>query len=239
VEVPAITVTSKVPAAYQKYLRYGFPALAVVVAIMAVVLYILPGINDDLALKEEVDANAAKAQALDAKIATLQGVSIDNLTADLAKAEVALPTEKDIAGFLANINQITANSNTSIQGAQLIAQAAVSKTTTSNAIQFQLIIKGNYPALRTFLTKVETARRVMTLLSININAADNGQLAADLSVDTYYEPAPAVTPGNPDPLPVRTAAQTGILAQLDNRTNLVPPIPTPSSSGRVDPFSGF
>lgn len=234
-----------VPDQYRPWLKYIYPIVALLIAAGAFALLILPTLNDALALKTEGDQNSATATILDAKLSTLKSADKTKLNDDLDKLEGALPTDKDAAGFLANINLNANTAGVSIQSVQLVpaAAAAASATpgagasTSANVLEFQVAVNGDFPKVRDFLTRIETTRRVMAVKSIALTF--DKDLTASLSIDTYFQPAPTVVPGNVDLLPARTGAQDKIFTDIDSRTVIVPPIITPNASGRTDPFSGF
>lgn len=234
-----------VPDSYKKYLQYLLPVVALAVGLAISAFGMVPAINDDSVAKASADASALRLSAMGSKISQLKSLTQDQttLTEDLAKASAAMPSDKDVAGLLANINQDANASNATVQSAQLIAGALSSGTSGSQVqnkvVSFQLSIAGPFPVIKDFLTKVETTRRVIVVKTLAINGANSTSLTADMSIETYYEPEPNVQPGSDDPLPTLSSQMDKILADLDSRTNYVPAIPTPSSAGRSDPFSGF
>ena len=236
-----------VPEQYRSWLKYLYPLVALIIAAAAFMLLILPTLNDALVLKSEGDDNSAKASNLDQKLSTLKSADKTKLNDDLSKLEGALPTDKDAAGFLANINQNANTAGVAVSSVQLVpspsaaaspaAGATAGATASRNILEFQVSVTGDFPKVHDFLTRVETTRRVMAVKSIALSF--DKALTAAFTIDTYYEPAPTVVPGNFDTLPTRSAAQDKIFSAIDSRTVAVPPITTPNTSGRTDPFSGF
>lgn len=227
----------KVPAKYQPYVPYALPVASAAVAFVVALLLLVPTLTEIFTLKGEAEATTLRAEILEGKVKVLQDIDQAKLTADLAKTDAALPSDNDVAGFLATINEIAASSGSSLEAAQLVTSGA-NKASEKNALDFQVIVKGNFATIKGFLTKVETARRVMVVKSVSINVGEAGKLSADLSITGYYEPTTVVT-NVETALPVRGAAQEKILADLDKRTIYIPPATTPSVSGRSDPFAGF
>src|SRR2546429_4448782 len=235
-----------VPDKYQPWLKFIYPIVAVLIALLAFSLLIIPTLNDAVSLKGETDANGDKAKNLDQKLQVLKSANKDKLNEDLSKLEGALPSDKDAAGFLANVNQDAASAGMPVGGVQLVpvavsaapSTAGATQTSGKNVIQFDVTINGAYPNVRGLLTKLETTRRVMAVNNISLTSSDN-KLSATLTIDTYYEPVPLIISGNADPLPTRTPAQDKIFSGIDSRTVASPPIATPNASGRSDPFSGF
>ena len=93
-----------VPDKYQPWLKFIYPIVAVLIALLAFSLLIIPTLNDAVSLKGETDANGDKAKNLDQKLQVLKSANKDKLNEDLSKLEGALPSDKDAAGFLANVN---------------------------------------------------------------------------------------------------------------------------------------
>jgi hypothetical protein len=199
-------------------------------------LILLPSINSALALKSEVDANGVKAQVVKDKVIALRGQDQAKLTAELAKTEAALPSDKDAARFLATLSELAVTSGASVDNAQLVT-TGTSRGSEKNALDFQVIIRGPFAAVKGFLTNIETTRTVMAVKSMTINLGEAGKLTADLSITGYYEPLTTGVTAIDLPLPDRTAEHEKVLAELDRRTIYVAPTPTPSVSGRSDPFS--
>lgn len=227
----------KIPPKYQPYVPYALPVAASFFAFVVALLFLVPAVTDIFSLKAEVEADGARADVLESKVAVLQDIDQAKLTADLAKTDAALPSDNDVAGFLATINEIATSSGSSLEAAQLVTSGA-NKASEKNALDFQVIVKGNFATIKGFLTKVETARRVMVVKSVSINVGEAGRLSADLGITGYYEPLTVVT-NVETALPTRGPAQEKILADLDKRTIYIPPATTPSVSGRSDPFAGF
>jgi Tfp pilus assembly protein PilO len=240
IPVPNVPVSDK----YQPWLKFIYPVVALAIALTAFSLLIIPTLNDAVALKSESDDNSTKAQNLDQKLQILKGVNNTKLNDDLSKLEGALPSDKDAAGFLTNITEDAATAGVTLGGVQLVpaTTTAVTGTTAATAankvIEFEMVVNGAYPNIRGFLTKLETTRRVMEVTNTLMTSSDN-KLSASLTIDTYYEPAPTVLTGNDSPLPIRTSAQDKIFQDIDSRTVASPPIVTPNTSGRIDPFTGF
>lgn len=232
-----LSFTEKVPPKYQPYIPYALPVAASFFAFVVALLFLVPTVNDIFTLKGEVEADNTRAEILEGKVKILQDIDQAKLTADLSKTDVALPSDNDAAGFLATISEIAVSSGSSLEAAQLVTSGA-SKASEKNALDFQVIVKGNFATIKGFLTKVETARRVMVVKSVSINVGEAGRLSADLGITGYYEPTTIVT-NVETALPVRGPAQEKILADLDKRTIYIPPATTPSVSGRSDPFAGF
>lgn len=227
----------KVPERYQQYVPYAFPIIASLVGMLIALAVLVPTINDVLILKSETEANGERSQILSSKSKILQDIDQAKITAELAKTDAALPSDKDVAGFLATINEIAASSGSTVESSQLVT-SGTAKASEKNALDFQIIVKGNFATIKGFLTKVETARRVMVVKSMSLNVGEAGTLSADLSITGYYEPASTI-PNVEGPLPERGASQEKILADLDKRTIYIPPATAPSASGRSDPFAGF
>lgn len=227
----------KVPPRYRPYIPYALPIGASFLALVVALLFLVPSVTDIFSLKAEVEADSARADVLESKVKVLQDIDQAKLTADLAKTDAALPSSKDEAGFLATISEIATSSGSSLEAAQLVTSGS-SKASEKNALDFQVIVKGNFATIKGFLTKIETARRVMVVKSVSINVGEAGRLSADLGITGYYEPTTVVT-NVETALPTRGSAQEKILADLDKRTIYIPPATTPSVSGRSDPFAGF
>lgn len=228
---------ARIPSSLQPYLAYLIPVVAAAIALIIIVVVLLPSVNDIVTLKADADSNQGRAQSLSGKISDLQNLDQAKLTDELVNTTQALPSDKDVAGFLANINQITSSTGASLEAAQLITTLST-KPSEKNALDFQVIIKGNFANIKGFLTKIETVRRVMVVKSLSINLSDNKVLVADMNITGYYEPQVTVV-GLDDSLPKMTATQEKILTDLEKRTIYTPSVGTPSSSGRSDPFAGF
>lgn len=229
---------ARVPAQYQPYVPYAMPIIAATLGLVMAVAFLLPNVNELISLKSQADDDAARASNLDAKAKKLQGLDQSKLNAELVNTTGAIPSDKDVAGFLSEFSTIAANAGATIDTAQLSPQSAVTKE--KNALDFQVIIKGNFATIKGFLTKIETARKVMIVKSISINVSEDKKLSADLTITGYYEPLATLSASLDDPLPERTDIQEKLLVDLQKRTIYAPPVSTtPSVSGRSDPFSGF
>lgn len=233
----SLNYSEKIPPRYRAYIPYALPIGASFLSLIVALLFLVPSVTDIFTLKAEVEAESSRADVLESKVKVLQDLDQAKLTADLAKTDAALPSGKEEAGFLATINEIATSSGSSLEAAQLVTSGA-SKASEKNALDFQVIVKGNFATIKGFLTKVETARRVMVVKSVSLNVGEAGRLSADLGITAYYEPLTVVT-NVETALPVRGSAQEKILADLDKRTIYIPPTTTPSVSGRSDPFAGF
>lgn len=234
---PLTYLETRVPTQYHQYLPYLFPAVSFLISLVVLLLILLPAVTDIVTLKADADTNQDRAKTLITKVTDLQNLDQAKLTAELVNTTQALPSDKDVAGFLSNINQIASSTGASLEAAQLIT-TITAKPSEKNALDFQVIIKGNFANIKGFLTKIETSRRVMLVKSLSINLSDNQVLVADMNITGYYEPQVTQVAAD-DTLPKLTAAQEQLLTDLEKRTIYIPPTGTPSVSGRSDPFAGF
>lgn len=229
---------ARIPAKYQPYIPYALPIIAATLGLLLAVGLLLPNVNELISLKSQADDDATRATSLATKVKKLQDLDQAKLNSELVNTTGAIPSDKDVAGFLSEFSTIAGNAGVWIDTAQLSPQAATTKE--KNALDFQVIIKGSFTTIKGFLTRIETARKVMVVKSISINVAEDKSLSADLTITGYYEPFANLSANLEDPLPDRTDTQEKLLVDLQKRTIYAPPVSTtPSVSGRSDPFSGF
>ncbi len=227
---------ARIPARYQPYLPYALPIGASVIGLGIALTLLLPNINDIVTIKSQADADGVKSQSLDTKSKALQGLDQAKLTSELVNTTGAIPSDKDVAGFLGEFSLIAGKAGASVDTAQLVTSAAKGE---KNSLNFQVIIKGGFANIKGFLTSIETARRVMVVKSISINVSEDKKLSADLTITGYYEPLANISANLEDSLPERNALQEKLLVDLQKRTIYAAPASTtPSVSGRSDPFSG-
>ena len=233
-----------IPSSYQKYVPYAVPVGAGVALFILILLIFVPGLSPISALlppwgdltshNDTINQQQAQVDRIKQKINMLNQLDQTKLTANLAKAEDGIPDDKDIASTLAVISQIAAAAGTSVTSSSLLTAQSAEK----NSVSYQISLRGTYPAVKDWLVKLENAKRIMTVKSVNLSVADSGQITADMILNSYYEPLPQVSAADA-PLAQTSAAQDQLLAQLDSRTNYPSPTPSTTPSGRADPFAGF
>ncbi len=185
----------------------------VLLAAVAGYFYLLPKYRE---LKEQKQALAKKQVEVSGQEAQLGGVK--DLIADLKQKEAellpldeALPTAPAVPQLLANLEALTSASGLLTANLQLTLPSTVSRAEATAGLepshrrvegvlgsaenlavlQIDLIVKGQYLNLKTFLSNLEQNMRLLDILSLTFTPVEKETGAQDyaLRIQTYYHKA--------------------------------------------------
>lgn len=198
-----LSVVKKIIAKNKPYLM---PVLALILIIVLSTTFVEPKISEIISLQQKLAASQARLDRLTQKANLLNSLDPGQLRQKFKILEGALPSEKDIPGFLVEMQKISNEASVSVEKIELSAgsistTSAAAQTAQANTkdskpdlVSAKVTITGTFTGLRQFLDKTSQARRIVNIKGINLggNAAQkaSGPISLDLIFSIYYQALP-------------------------------------------------
>ncbi|MBI3980714.1 type 4a pilus biogenesis protein PilO [Candidatus Microgenomates bacterium] len=184
---------------FNKYKIYLLPFVIVLVVLYLWTYFLQPKISDIVTARQELAKGQKRLADLTKKAVELQNFDNPELKEKFAVLDSAVPSEKDIAGFLLGIQRIANEASVSV-GLIEVAPGLVStgsaekKPQQDQPVTAKVTIKGTFPAIRDFISKTIQARRLIKIdgLSLSGSVAQKADqpISLALSVSIYFQPLP-------------------------------------------------
>lgn len=220
---------------------YLLPAIVGLAILFSLLIVIRPRVTAIFQLRTKLAQDKEKVSVLEKKLKTLKGLNYDKLLADAKKIEVFLPSDKNLPSLLFNLETLAATSGVQIAAVQLapgeIAPQSGKIEVTGFPIKMTVI--GNFTAIKTFLGKILTGARLMSVdsLTITSTAQATASLSATLDLDSYFQSLDATKVVIDEPLTPLTSEEERVLLKILPSTpvSTFPTVTAPT--GKPDPFS--
>lgn len=214
----------------QRYKVYLLPVVTVVLVIGLTITFLQPKISDILRAREELSQGKSKLDRLTQKASTLSSLDQTALRSKFKTLEGALPSEKDIPGFLVGIQRIANEASISVEAVELSAgsistgsaqtKTVPGGTNSSQVVTAKVTIKGTFGAIRAFLDKSSQTRRLVSIKGISLGGTEaqkaSGEITIDLSFSIYFQPLPTTLGEISASLPQITTEEDKIYQKIAN-----------------------
>lgn len=184
---------------FNKYKIYLLPVVTALVVLYLWTYFLQPKVSDIVIARQELAKGQKRLADLTKKASELQNFDSPELKEKFAILDSAVPSEKDVAGFLLGIQRIANEASVSVGligiSPGLVSTESAQKTTKQEELlPAKVIIKGSFQAVRDFISRTIRARRLITIdgLSLSGNAAQKADeaISLELSMAIYYQPLP-------------------------------------------------
>lgn len=229
----------------EKIKIYLGPVIAVLASFAAVYIFIFPAASQIMITRGEIAVLEDRRSKLAAKAQVLESVSETTLRADLAAAEISLPTDKNASGMISGLENLAASA-----GARLLTfSTAVGKMATAAAgvttekpveekelpnnvksIKVETSLVGTYDQIQSFLGVLNNVNR---LVGIDTLAVD--KTTGKLILLVFYQPLLKTLGDVTSPVEDITAAERNSLRQATQYQLATPELPT-LPAGKANPF---
>lgn len=226
----------------RKLLIYLFPVVAGVVVVILLLGVVRPRVGEILKLQKKISESKQKVDVFAKKLSTLKSFNQSQLTSDVAKVEIALPSSKDLPSLLSNLERLAGESQLAITTIQT-APGVITPTAGQNeaeSFSVKVTVAGNFSQIKSFLGKAISAPRVLTTRTLGINSQKTEQqasLSATVALDSYSLSAASIKFLPEEPLQPVTAEEQKILTTITIIPETVQPSPAPIPVGKADPFA--
>lgn len=228
------------------YRIYLAPALVGLVVFALLVVVVKPKILDILAVRSEISDLRVKLGNLTQKLATLENLDKKDLKERFLVTNEALPSEQDVAGFLAGMERLAAESGVLVEKVELSPETVASAS--ASYFHSRAILKGRLENIKDFLAKMSFSRRVLRVKTVSLSASSQeiatpSMVMATLSINVFFEPLPAFLGEADEPLPALSQKDKEIFEEIANFSFVSQPLPVgetgflASPSARLDPFA--
>ena len=253
---------TKPKAQFGKILLLAAPVGGIVASLIVAVFIVWPKVNEVMVLREANVELALKADALDAKIATLQSFDQAELEKQLSLSDKLLPSDKGMFTFLAQIETMRAQAGVLVNkvdvtagsldgsgvesgavGAAAAANSSKSPTSSlSENVEVKLSLSSSYASLLQFLSTMYSASRVVAVDDVSLSSTSDtaGLIRSTLTVRAFWQPLPSDLGSVEDPVSELTSKEKELLDKVEVVAVAAPQIVVqPLTPGKADLFAPF
>lgn len=189
-----------------RYRAFFLPALTLVLIVVLTATFIQPKLTDILQQQQEIAQGQTRLDRLTQKSSLLSSLDVNQLRTKFKTMEGALPSEKDVPGFLVEMQKIANEASVSVDKVELSAgslSTSSAQTATTNSrtlsktvpsLDAKVTLTGTFGNLRLFLDKVSRVRRLVNIKGISLggNQAQkaSGSISLDFGFSLYYQALP-------------------------------------------------
>ena len=146
-------------------------------------------------LIQEIEEKRALSQQLTQKVAALSTAQSElaALEPQLSLLEEAVPSKPDVVKILKILEKLATENQVIITGATVPQipepSASVSATLEQNSLPIQIVVTGDYPAIRQYAESLLTSRRLLHIETINFTLNEkrgSRSLSASLQLNASY-----------------------------------------------------
>lgn len=192
-----------------------FSILATLILLIVLLLLIFPAIKHITAVNKEIsDAKFVK-KSLEKKLENLNEArnNYNELKADFAILDLALPIGSDLAPYLKKIEALASGSNLKIVAIQFsnvpLSKPGSKESLKTKKLPYSLTLAGAFPDFQKFLTDLENYIRTSDISVISISKEQDGSLQDTLNVSSYYLGPESVPAGAKTSKSTKPAAPSG------------------------------
>lgn len=239
-----------------KSLAVAVPVLSILISLGIAFFIVWPKFNEVLALRKANSEMVARAEVLESKAQSLQGLDRNLLTRQLELSEQLLPSQRNVFTLLATIENAANTSGVLVEKVDVIsdslnesasAQAAASaasgaKSVKGTSVEVNLSLGSSYSSLLQFMRALLATSRVVEIEDLNVSSSkgDSTALSTTFSVRAYWNPLPSDLGAIENNLEKLTAEEASLLDKVQSDIIAVPQVELPAPPlGRPDLFAPF
>lgn len=237
---------------------YLFPSFTFLVTLLLFNFVVKEKVFEIFKVRGEIREQREKLSRLIEKHTALAALDEITLKEQFLHANEALPSDRDVAGFLAQVERTALESGLLIESVSLegggIAtesaekQEAPSQKKSEDRFRSKVVIKGEVARIIDFLQKLLNSRRVVELSKVQLAApltqvATPSAMVATLTIDVFFKLLPKTMGVVEAPLPQITQKEKEVYEQLSLLPFLSQPMALPgeieleaTAGARVSPF---
>lgn len=221
---------------YSTYKLYIFPSAVAISCLILIIFVIYPQLGKLISNNKMAAELQSKAELLEVKAQTLEGLDESDLFSKLNYALLFFPADKDFTNVLGLLQNITSKSSFGILSFALGTQTEEKET---QGYLVKLEVKGPRFLLPQLLASIENSDRVMRVTSIEVNLLPGESVDVFLGVNALYLSAPSSFGTTDSPLPTLTQEDKQLIATLAKQGGVLkqPAVSAPTVPlGKSDPF---
>lgn len=234
---------SQINLLYRQYRGYIVLFLVVVVCLVIGWLFMLPKLSEALSIQEAVSDGQQRKIALESKLKELAFYSQDESILDekLRQVDLSLPYDKQVGGLIFGIESLAQESSLSAKAIQMAPGVInpLSKSTTGKAgqVEVQVTFEGSIADIQLLVSKIKSARRILTLKSISLvaNSKTGGLAESTIPMIAYFQSAPSNLGDAAMPLPKLSSQDLDLIDTL-SRFKVYTSVGQINISGKANPF---
>lgn len=189
------------------------PILVGISSIIIIVFIIIPQVLSYFNIKTEINQGQSKLTILEAKAKELNNLDQSETDNGLKVVSTVLPSDADIAGVIAELQDLASKSNLELSHVGYInSQSATEK---KNNFQIEVKLIGPLVNLRTFLLSLQNYPRIIQVENIVVQQTSKS-VESTVPLTVYYaSEKPSIVSSVDKPIVPLSEDQKKILSQLD------------------------
>lgn len=207
--------------------------------------------------RRAIQKKREKLAVLVEKQAKLSTLNREDLKKNFLLAEQAVPSKRNTAGFLAQVERIAMESGVLVDGVQMEGGEIATesgkkeikiKRKPQNWFKTTVTLRGAVENIGNFLEKIFWSRRIIRITRVHLSAPLNqtgtpSAMTAVLTVEVFFKPLPQSMGPIEEPLPKITKKEEEVAKKVFSLPFLAEPVSLPgvetvsaTSSARISPF---
>lgn len=225
-----------------KYRFLTLPPLVGLIILILTLTLLLPKISQILETRQSLTQEKIRLSKLTQKVADLEGLDEVELSAKASLMLSSLPAEKDVPRILATLKDLGSQTGVTLESikvapGELSTISAQPETKGPPVLSFKASVRGIMEGMKSFLDQVESAIPIMQITEVSLDKSE-GDVRADISLDTYFSPLPKVLGVHETPVAKITPREEFLYQKIARFTTpLVGETLPPVGVGKEDLFS--
>lgn len=219
-----------------KFKVFVMPAVAIIICLLLFVFIVGPQVVSTFQATNAAKEADAKIKLLNNKINQLEQIDENAYKQDIETALIAIPTEKDIAVAIGQVQTLLSSNNLQLDAMSFGVNPPEGKT---QSFLVKVDVSGNVQSLKDFTAKVKNYPRLFKVSSVNISNNSGTKVQAGIILIAYFQEVQNKIGDVDQPLTLPTDKDREILASIRESAKVFTGVTQNTlavKSGKSDPF---
>jgi len=228
-----------------RYKSYLIPISVLAIIFLTSLIFLKPKIMGLSQIQKGNAVERKKLAQLSQKVASLEGLDLNELVTKSDTLLKILPAEKDVPSFMSSLKVVGQQTNVSLKTLKMdpggISTGSAQPKKEEKGLPFipiSLIVSGGSEQIRDFIQKVENVIPLMRIVTLNLSNKEDNFTEANIVLNAYFQPLPQNIGQLEQPISLITQEEESTYQSLSGLSSVA----TESSllevpSGRENPFS--
>lgn len=217
---------TRLQATYYRYKRYVIPVIVLVVCVFLFLEVNIPQLQNFLAIRQEVQTNQAKLDALRANLYQVSKINDQDLDTSLKLASTALPSNKDFFTMINALSNAAINSGVSLGDYSLQVGDLSGNDAANNTLNIKVTVSGDINNIKNFIIE---AKKQLPLIDVSDLKLTNN--TTNMTLVFFYKPFSHTAFDDSKIIQPISSQEQNLLNRLNTSFEQAPPtIQTASSS---------
>lgn len=228
-----------------QYKSYLIPILVLAIIFVTSLVFLKPKIVGLSQIQKKNSVERKKLAQLSQKVASLEGLDLNELTTKSDTLLKILPAEKDVPNFMATLKVLSQQTNVTLKTLKMdpggISTDSAQPKKEEKGLPFitiSLIVRGDSEEIKEFAQKVENVIPLMRITTLSLSNKEDNFTEASIVLNAYFLPLPQNIGQLEQPISLITQEEESTYQSLFGLTSAATESGFPEvSSGRENPFS--